>query len=69
MVNVSKLKRGDILKLNIDIPHMGFKEGEIFRVVNTGRSGWDEMDYADTITDSGRKVEIMKNYMDFEIVT
>ena len=69
MVNVSQLKRGDILKLKVDNPNMGLKEGQILRVVKTGRSSWDQMDYADTITDEGVKIEVMKNYRDFELVS
>ena len=68
MVNVSQLKRGDILKLKVDNPNMGLKEGQILRVVGTGYSKWDGYNYADTITDDGVKIEVMKNYRDFELV-
>ena len=69
MVNVSQLKKGDILKAKIDMPNMALKEGQNVRVIKTGRSSWDAMDYADALTDNGYKIEIMKNYRDFELLT
>ena len=61
MVNVSQLTNGNILKVKTDIPNMALKEGQNVRVVKTGRSSWDAMDYADAVTDEGYKIEIMKN--------
>ncbi len=68
MVNVSELKKGNIVKILIDNDGMGLKIGDTLRVTETGRSRWDGMDYADLITDNGCEVEIMKNYKDFELV-
>lgn len=68
MVNVSQLKKGSILKVKIDIPNMGLKEGQNIRVIKIGRSRWDAMNYADAVTDEGYEIEIMKNYIDFELI-
>jgi hypothetical protein len=68
MINVSDLKKGNIVKILVDNEGMGLKAGDTLRVVETGRSRWDAMDYADCKTDKGYTVEIMKNYADFELV-
>lgn len=68
MINVSSLKRGNIVKILVDNEGMGLKAGDTLRVIETGRSNWDRMDYADCETDKGYKVEIMKNYADYELV-
>lgn len=68
MVNVSALKTGNIVEILVDNPGMGLKVGDTLRVVHTGHSGWDGMDYADCVTDEGYKLEIMKNYKDFKLI-
>ena len=62
------MKKGNIVKILVDNEGMGLKAGDTLRVVETGRSRWDAMDYADVVTDKGYKLEIMKNYRDFELV-
>lgn len=68
MVNVSALKKGNIVRILVDNEGMGLKAGDTLRVVKTGHSRWDGWDYADCKTDKGYTVEIMKNYKDFELV-
>lgn len=68
MVNVSSLKKGNIVKILVDNEGMGLKSGDTLRVIETGHSHWDRMDYADCKTDKGYTVEIMKNWKDFELV-
>lgn len=68
MVNVSALKKGNIVKILVDNSGMGLAAGDHIRVVKTGHSPWDDMDYAECVTDKGYKLEIMKNYRDFELV-
>jgi hypothetical protein len=68
MVNVSALNKGNIVKILVDNEGMGLKAGDTLRVVETGHSRWDRMDYADCKTDKGYTLEIMKNYADFELV-
>jgi hypothetical protein len=68
MVNVSKLKKGNIVKILVDNKNMLLKAGDTLRVVETGHSRWDGMDYADCVTSTGSTIEIMKNYADFELV-
>lgn len=68
MVNLSNLKKGNIVRILIDDKGKGLKAGDTLRVVETGHSRWDGWDYADCKTDKGYTVEIMKNYKDFELV-
>ena len=68
MLNVSRLKKGDIVKILVDNIGMGLKCNDILEVVKVGRSTWDDMYYADCRTKRGYTVEIMKNYSDFELV-
>ena len=68
MLNLSSLKKGNIVKILVDNEGMGLKAGDTLIVVETGRSRWDAMDYAEVVTDKGYKLEIMKNYLDFELV-
>jgi hypothetical protein len=68
MVNVSALKKGNIVKILVDNAAMGLKAGDTLIVVETGHSRWDGRDYADCKTDKGCTIEIMKNYKDFELL-
>lgn len=68
MINVSALKKGNIVKILIDNTGMGLKAGDTLIVVETGRSAWDNMYYADCKTSKGYTIEIMRNYADFELV-
>jgi hypothetical protein len=68
MVIVSALKRANVVRILVDDKGMGLKAGDTLRVVQTGRSRWDGMDYADCKTAKGYTVEIMKNFADFELV-
>lgn len=69
MLNVSKLKIGDIVKILNNNNGMGLKAGDTLRVIKVGYSGWDGWHYADCITDKGYKIEIMKNFRDFELIS
>ena len=68
MLNVSALKKGNIVRILVDNDSMGLKAGDTLIVVETGHSKWDGWDYADCKTDKGYIIEIMKNFRDFELV-
>jgi hypothetical protein len=68
MVNVSALKAGNIVRILVDKKGFDLKAGDTLRVVETGRSRWDRMDYADCKTDKGYILEIMDNFNEFELV-
>jgi sensor histidine kinase regulating citrate/malate metabolism len=68
MINVSSLKKGNIVKILVENKGMGLREGDTLRVFETGYSRSDRMDYADCKTDKGYTFQIMKNYRDFELV-
>ena len=68
MINVSKLEKGNTVKILIDNKGMGLKAGDTLIVEEIGHSRWDGMDYADCKTEKGYIVEIMKNANNFELV-
>jgi hypothetical protein len=68
MLNISRLKEGEIIKSLIDNQLCGIKKGDILEVVRVGYSRWDGMNYADCKTENGYLVEVMKNFADFEMV-
>ena len=68
MINVSRLQKGDLVKALVDIDRVDVKAGDVMWVIETGRSRWDAMDYADVKTEKGYTIEIMKNFRDFELV-
>ena len=47
MINVSSLKKGNIVKILVDNEGMGMKVGDTLRVVENVQGRWDGMDYAD----------------------
>ena len=68
MLNIARLKVGDIVRILIDKNGFALKAGDTLRVVQVGFSGWDGQHYADCKTDKGYTLEIMKKYKDFELV-
>jgi hypothetical protein len=68
MVNVSRLRKGDRVKVVEDIDCHDVKIGDKLKVVGTGRSRWDRADYADCITKEGYPVEIMHDGQKFELI-
>lgn len=68
MVNIRRLKKGDILKTLVDYPNFGLKRYDTVKVLSTGYSRWDGEYYADVITDNNYKIEIMKNFKDFVLI-
>jgi len=68
MVNVARLKKGDILKVLTPDEGMGLNTGDIITVFSTGFSHWDDSHYADCKTDKGYTIEVMKNFRDFELI-
>lgn len=68
MVNVRRLKKGDIVRTLVDNKSMGLKANDTLRVIEVGYSSWDRLHYADCKTDKGFTLEIMKNHKEFELV-
>jgi len=68
MINISLLKKGNIIKILVDHSSMGLKAGDTLQVIQTGFSRLDGLHYADCKTDKGYTIEIMKNYKDFNLL-
>lgn len=68
MINIWSLKVGDKIKSIVQNVNYGLNIGDILTIVETGFSRWDNMHYADAVTEKGHKIEIIKNFDDFEMI-
>lgn len=53
MLNLLSLKKGNIVKILIDNKKFDLKAGDTLIVFEVGHSRWDDMYYADVVTDKG----------------